>query len=142
MFRVTRVTGNSSATLFTLRSLRGSFKLARGYSRCSGYTPTACVGTRAKRRGASILGALKRKIGRGIKYGLGLADEPAIVLSDAFAVESLDAAGKVLTLFRAFISPSETQNVLLCLVWPDCTTYDGCANDRTSPLRSGPLKCH
>jgi len=39
--RVTRVIGNSSATWSTLRNLRGSFSVARGYSRSSGSTPTA-----------------------------------------------------------------------------------------------------
>jgi len=49
-----------------LRALRrhcedafGRFRLARGYSRCSGCTPTAYVGTRTKRR--RLLGTKKRR---------------------------------------------------------------------------------
>src|SRR6267154_1647353 len=34
--RVTSVTGNSSGVLLILRSRRGSLRVARGYSRCSG----------------------------------------------------------------------------------------------------------
>src|SRR5271168_5350935 len=44
--------GNSSAAPLTLRSRKGSLRVARGYSRCSGTTPTAYVGTRTKRRGS------------------------------------------------------------------------------------------
>src|SRR5271154_5552074 len=44
--------GKSSGARLTLRRRKGSFKVARGYSRCSGTTPTAWVGTRTKRRGS------------------------------------------------------------------------------------------
>ena len=50
MSRVTRVIGKSSGRPPMLRSRNGRRRLARGYSRCSGNTPTAWVGTRANRR--------------------------------------------------------------------------------------------
>ncbi len=51
MSRVTRVTGDSSGTPPAPRRRNGRFSVARGYSRCSGSTPTACVGTLTNRRG-------------------------------------------------------------------------------------------
>jgi len=51
MLRLTRVIGNSSGIPPVLRRRSGRFSVARGYSRCSGSTPMACVGTRRNRRG-------------------------------------------------------------------------------------------
>jgi hypothetical protein len=61
MSRVTRVIGDSSGTPPTARRRRGRFKMARGYSRCSGCTPTACVGTRTNRRGCPGTGSGARR---------------------------------------------------------------------------------
>src|SRR5277367_7031497 len=54
MLRVTSVTGNGSGSLATRRSRMGSDSAARGALRRSSTTPTACVGTRANRRGPGL----------------------------------------------------------------------------------------
>src|SRR5437764_7904440 len=51
MLRITSVTGYFSGTPPTARSRNDSLSLARGCCRCSGCTPTACVGTRTNCRG-------------------------------------------------------------------------------------------
>src|SRR5690242_5127626 len=51
MLRITSVMGWSSGTPLTALRRSGSFSLARGYWRCSGWTPTAWVGTRTNCRG-------------------------------------------------------------------------------------------
>src|SRR6516162_10945673 len=69
--RVTSVMGYSSRTPQTLLSCRGSFKLARGLSRCSVWTPTAWVGTCRNRRGCGVLSSgLTHSAGTGCGPGL------------------------------------------------------------------------
>src|ERR1700678_277431 len=54
MLRVTRVTGKGSGSSATRSNLMGSDRAARGARRRSSTTPTAWVGTRAKRRGPGL----------------------------------------------------------------------------------------
>src|SRR2546423_1771889 len=122
MSRVTNVTGNSSWTLFTLRSFKGRCRVARGYSRCSGWTPTAWVGTRAKRRGAWVLRSTGRKAGN--KSELGAMSGATDAMARASAVAFFATGSKVLARLLALISPSEMQQVLL--PGPTCTTYCDC----------------
>ena len=106
MLRVTSVIGNSSGCPSTLRRRIGRFRLARGYSRCSGCTPTACVGTRTKRRGCAgwRSGARRRAGTRGAS---GISCGPAADSRAASAGSSgHDSNGA--TRFVALIKPSET----------------------------------
>jgi hypothetical protein len=54
MSRVTSETGYCSMIPLTLLNFSGNLSDARGHSRCSRCTPTACVGTRTNLRGCGV----------------------------------------------------------------------------------------
>jgi len=118
MSRVTSVTGKSSGTWLTLRRRNGSFRVARGYSRCSGRTPTACVGTRTKRRGCvSEENESRRKgdVDAGRGAGVGIACGPAASTGHAFATLSSGKGNIRLARFFALISPLRRRDFLTML---------------------------
>src|SRR5271168_1605553 len=100
MSRVTRVIGNSSRTPPMPRSRNGSFRVARGYSRWSGTTPMAYVGTRTKRRGMVgwSSGATRNEGVRGPGTGIG----PAAAFARGLLALSIG-----IERFVALIAPSE-----------------------------------
>jgi hypothetical protein len=110
MSRVTSVIGKSSGTLPTLRNLSGRRSDARGYSRCSRKTPTACVGIRAKRRIEFVVhrGTTFRD---GVRVGAGVeADSDCgilLVSTKCGSETSFCVSGKAILLV-AFISTPET----------------------------------
>src|SRR5580693_84188 len=88
------------------RRRSGRLSVARGYSRCSGKTPTAWVGTRAKRRGcAGTRSGFSRNAGaRGVsgpKLGRSL---PAQTSAESSSGQFSNGSAR----FDAFNVPSET----------------------------------
>jgi hypothetical protein len=104
MSRVTSVTGKSSARDTTLRNRKGSLSEARGYSRCSWFTPTACVGTRPKPRGgAGASSGLMRRAGTRTGSAAIFSKEGArLALLASFSPDRMRV-----TRFVALISPPE-----------------------------------
>src|SRR5262249_35641375 len=92
----------------------GSFNLARGYCRCSGCTPTACVGTRTNCLGKE---GLKRGTTRstGVRNNTGAVCGSAAASRD-FASDLPGQASTGIARLVALISPSETKLHLL-LAW-------------------------
>jgi hypothetical protein len=114
MSRVTSVIGNSSSWPETLRSFSGSFRLARGYSRCSGCTPTACVGTRMNRRGSSGLkSGLQQSTGLG-PAGPGPVDRA--VASDGVSVVLEGSGFSVGARVVALIFPQRCGSESMCVL--------------------------
>lgn len=139
MSRVTSVTGNSSKTRFTLRSRSGNLSVARGYSRCSGCTPTACVGTRTNCRGCvSRRSGRTRSAGACTGIAMGRVAGAGIAACVVAVAASLFETNK-LARFVALISPPE---MLLRRgrSWPNATDFSNCPE--YPMLRSGALKCH
>src|SRR5260370_13032310 len=106
MLRVTKDIGDSSGTPLAPRRRSGSLRAARGYSRCSGCTPTACVGTRTKRRGCdgTRSGAM---LSAGTRDTCESGCGPGAAWQDSTAgLADHDSNG--ITRFVALISPSRT----------------------------------
>jgi hypothetical protein len=140
------VIGNSSITPSTLRSFNGSLSEARGRSRCSLCTPTACVGTRTNRLGWGFLNSgMTRSVGtRGATGASGTTIGIAAAAVDSVCGDSFSQAT---ARFVALISPlSEMKQPLLAnralltdFVLRNPRTMLGCQND-TNPTLCQPVE--
>src|SRR5271167_4779964 len=109
MSRVTSETGKYSTVPETLRKFSGSFSDARGHSRCSRCTPTACVGTRTNRRGCGDLSSGRtRKAGR--RGEIGFSGSAGAAPNLAFGSGKKGNSSQASALL-ALISPLSEMNV-------------------------------